>query len=113
MGALDGHTILRFTHSYDEAGGVEQYLNNLNSILLEHNRMTIIQLYLPNESSLFSEIEGMINAMDLKDCVRFVGKLSQTELKDNYQQSEIVSYPNLGSNFRKPLAATRTIPTRR
>ncbi len=58
MGILDGHTILRFTHAYDTAGGVEQYLNSLNRVMLKRNRMTIIQLNLPDHTSeLLPEIE--------------------------------------------------------
>ncbi len=46
-GKLNGMTILRFAHiSEDLGGGVEQYLHDLNRVLLKRNRMTIIQTYL-------------------------------------------------------------------
>jgi glycosyltransferase involved in cell wall biosynthesis len=44
---LDGLTILRYTHATERTGGVEQYLNDLNNALLQRNKMSIIQLYLP------------------------------------------------------------------
>lgn len=47
-GPLDGLTILRYAHiSRDPAaGGMEQYLLQLNRALLARNRMTILQMYL-------------------------------------------------------------------
>lgn len=44
---MDGLTILRFTHATERRGGVEQYLDDVNRALLQRNRMTIIQLYMP------------------------------------------------------------------
>jgi glycosyltransferase involved in cell wall biosynthesis len=48
---LDGLTLFRFAHIYrnPSAGGVESYLSNLNRILLERNRMRILQMYLTRE----------------------------------------------------------------
>lgn len=57
-GRLDGMTILRFTHATKSAGGVEQHLELLNRVLLERNRMTIIQMYSVNSDvRLDEEIE--------------------------------------------------------
>lgn len=44
---LDGLTILRFTHATEGNGGVERYLEDINRALLLRNRLTIVQLYLP------------------------------------------------------------------
>ena len=51
-GKLDGITLLRFAHIFKNtnAGGVEQYLNILNTKLLERNRIRIIQMYLVREN---------------------------------------------------------------
>ena len=51
-GKLDGLTILRYCHIFKcpDAGGVEQYLSNLNRMLLERNKMTIIQMHLVKDS---------------------------------------------------------------
>jgi len=47
-GLLDGLTVFRFAHMLKQAtgGGVEAYLWNLNRVLLERNRMRILQMYL-------------------------------------------------------------------
>ncbi|MDG5816781.1 glycosyltransferase family 4 protein [Chitinispirillales bacterium ANBcel5] len=47
--SLDGITLLRFSHSFEQGGGVEEYLQNLNKILLCRNKMTIIQMHLSND----------------------------------------------------------------
>jgi glycosyltransferase involved in cell wall biosynthesis len=48
---LDGLTLFRFAHMWRDAssGGVEAYLWNLNRVLLERNRMRIVQMYLVAE----------------------------------------------------------------
>jgi glycosyltransferase involved in cell wall biosynthesis len=51
MNELDGLTILRFAHAFESGGGVEKYLENLNSILLSRNRLCIVQLYLSEEDT--------------------------------------------------------------
>jgi glycosyltransferase involved in cell wall biosynthesis len=44
-GCLDGKTLLRFAHTYDEAGGMPVHLQSLNKHLLLRNNMTIVQLF--------------------------------------------------------------------
>jgi glycosyltransferase involved in cell wall biosynthesis len=44
-GCLDGLTLLRFTYAFDSGGGIEQYLSDLNSALLDNHNMTIIQVH--------------------------------------------------------------------
>lgn len=51
QGALDGRTILRFAHAYESGGGTERYLDDLDRILLERNRLTIIRLHLTRNRS--------------------------------------------------------------
>jgi glycosyltransferase involved in cell wall biosynthesis/peptidoglycan/xylan/chitin deacetylase (PgdA/CDA1 family) len=43
---LDGLTILRFSHGFESGGGVEQYIDDIDSILLSRNKMRIIRFYL-------------------------------------------------------------------
>lgn len=50
-GTLDGLTILRYTHAFREGGGVERYLEDLDTLLLLRNNATIIQLSLPKGGS--------------------------------------------------------------
>jgi glycosyltransferase involved in cell wall biosynthesis len=47
-GLLDGVTLYRFAHMMREqsSGGVESYLLNLNKLLLQRNKMTILQTFL-------------------------------------------------------------------
>jgi hypothetical protein len=51
-GLLDGVTIFRFAHIWRSAssGGVEAYLWNLNRLLLERNKIRILQMYLVPEN---------------------------------------------------------------
>ena len=57
-GRLDGVTMLRFAHASKSAGGVEQELELLNRILLERNKMTIIQMFsVKNNEKLDEKIE--------------------------------------------------------
>jgi glycosyltransferase involved in cell wall biosynthesis len=51
IGKLNGLTILRFTHAYTSAGGIEQYLKDINNALLQRNKMTILQLELPEHGN--------------------------------------------------------------
>lgn len=46
VGALDGRVIIRFAHAYKSGGGVERYLDDLDSVLLRRNAMTIIRLFI-------------------------------------------------------------------
>lgn len=63
VGQLDGFSVLRYAHMWRgrSSGGVEQYLNRLNSALLARQRMTIYQTYLTDgdASSLMPEIEAV------------------------------------------------------
>ncbi len=45
-GRLDGLTILRFARAYEEGGGVEGHLADLNRILGSRNRITTVQMQL-------------------------------------------------------------------
>jgi len=57
-GALDGRTILRYTHSYRKrsSGGVEQCLRCVNRGLLQRHRLTILQTHLVEDIGKY-EIE--------------------------------------------------------
>ncbi len=47
---LDGLKILRFTKAFKSGGGIEQYLDDLDHILLKRNKAKIIRTYLEKES---------------------------------------------------------------
>lgn len=49
---LENRTILRFSHASSLEAGTEIHIKNLNRILLERNNITIINLYMPEESSV-------------------------------------------------------------
>ena len=44
--SLDDVTILRFAKAFRSGGGMEKYLEDLDSILLKRNKITLIRLYL-------------------------------------------------------------------
>jgi glycosyltransferase involved in cell wall biosynthesis len=50
-GCLDNKTIVRFTHLTDNAAGTEIHLEYLNKILLQRNKLTIFQFYMPSSDS--------------------------------------------------------------
>ena len=58
-GRLDGITLFRFAHCSKDlfAGGVEQYLGNLNRSLLIRNKMAIIQMYKTQRPERNIEVE--------------------------------------------------------
>jgi len=49
---LDGLTILRFTKAFKSGGGIEQYLDDLDHMLLKRNKAKIIRTYLEKESKI-------------------------------------------------------------
>jgi glycosyltransferase involved in cell wall biosynthesis len=72
-GRLDGHIILRFSHATEKRGGVEQYLADINKTLLDRNKITIIQLHLPDENSApdcSTELLGRGNLIKIPMMVR-------------------------------------------
>lgn len=53
--SLGGKTILRFAHAFEEGGGVERYLVDLDRVLLERNAMTIIRLFIASDRTQLEE----------------------------------------------------------
>jgi len=51
-GQLDGLTILRFSHSMELIGGVQMYLSELDRLLLQRNKATIIQVFYTKDQTL-------------------------------------------------------------
>src|SRR3989338_2582347 len=49
INSLDGFTILRFTHTYESGGGIEQYVDDLDRMLLNRNKLTILRMYLSKD----------------------------------------------------------------
>lgn len=47
--SLDGFTILRFSHTYDSGGGIEQYIDDLDRMLLNRNKLNILRMYLSKD----------------------------------------------------------------
>ena len=65
-GILDGTTLFRFAHIFrkQSAGGMEAYLQDLNRLLLERNRMQILQMFLaPTTGPLKVEIERVARGL--------------------------------------------------
>jgi len=62
IGRLDGMTIIRYAHAYDSGGGVERYLEDLNRVLLDRNRMTIVQVQMTSDSGRVGEEQSKIGA---------------------------------------------------
>lgn len=52
INTLDGITILRFAKVFRSGGGVEQYLEDLDHILLTRNNANVIRMYLEKESKV-------------------------------------------------------------
>lgn len=52
---LHGLTILRFAHAFEAGGGVEQYLEDLDRVLLARNAMTLIRLFIATDRNQVSE----------------------------------------------------------
>ncbi len=46
INSLDGLTILRFAKAFKSGGGIEQYLNDLDHILLTRNKAIVIRMYI-------------------------------------------------------------------
>ncbi|OPY07500.1 MAG: GDP-mannose-dependent alpha-(1-6)-phosphatidylinositol monomannoside mannosyltransferase [Syntrophus sp. PtaB.Bin001] len=53
---LDGLTVLRFTKAFRSGGGIEQYLDDLDFMLLKRNEVKIIRTYLENDSKIRESI---------------------------------------------------------
>lgn len=49
INSLDGFTILRFAHAYESAGGIEQYIDDLDRMLLNRNKLNILRMYLSKD----------------------------------------------------------------
>ncbi len=59
-GRLDGLTILRFAHAYENGGGVERHLDDLNRELGRRNRITIVQMQLTSDAHRLAETEQTV-----------------------------------------------------
>jgi glycosyltransferase involved in cell wall biosynthesis len=57
-GRLNGLTILRYAHASGDAGGLEQYLFNLNRALGERNQFATIQMELSQDQNQLDETTG-------------------------------------------------------
>jgi glycosyltransferase involved in cell wall biosynthesis len=51
MNPLDNLTIVRFAHAFESGGGVEQYLEDIDSALLVRNKLKIVRMYLSENTS--------------------------------------------------------------
>lgn len=54
-GALDGVVVVRFAHAFEHGGGLERYLDDLDTSLLRRNAMTIIRMYVSRASEPMTE----------------------------------------------------------
>jgi glycosyltransferase involved in cell wall biosynthesis len=76
MGALDSLTILRYGHAYDGGGGMEQYLADLNRVLMERNRLRIIQVQLTSNTARVGEAEEIVGLGRMTRMSLFVDQAS-------------------------------------
>jgi glycosyltransferase involved in cell wall biosynthesis len=58
-GALDGRTIVRFAHAYSAGGGVERYLDYLDSSLLVRNAMTVVRIFVGSSEQSSGSTENI------------------------------------------------------
>ena len=65
-GPLDGRTIVRFAHAYSSGGGVERYLDDLDSFLLGRNAMTIFRLFVGDSEHTLGSSENVGRGLLLK-----------------------------------------------
>lgn len=56
-GRLDGLVLMRFTLAHRDGGGIEVHLQNVDRVLLERSRITIIQLYVASDGEELSSME--------------------------------------------------------
>ncbi|WP_291982153.1 glycosyltransferase family 4 protein [Luteitalea sp.] len=61
-GRLDGLTILRFARAYEQGGGVEGHLADLNRALGRRNRLTTIQMQLAVDPARLAPTEQVLGA---------------------------------------------------
>lgn len=73
---LDRLTVLRFTQAFKTGGGIESYLDDLDQMLLQRNRMKLIRMYLEEDSNR------------LEATTRMVGLGSLTELPMMFSRRE-------------------------
>ncbi len=58
-GPLDGRTIIRFAHAHSSGGGVERYLDDIDSSLLGRNAMTIFRLFIGDSDCKIESSESI------------------------------------------------------
>jgi glycosyltransferase involved in cell wall biosynthesis/peptidoglycan/xylan/chitin deacetylase (PgdA/CDA1 family) len=84
---LDGLTILRFSHGFESGGGVEQYIEDLDLMLLSRNKMRIIRCYL-TEINKEAEKEVKIGQGTLIKVPLKVGKYARQNISDRQKVRE-------------------------
>src|SRR3972149_5227383 len=78
--SLDGLTILRFAHAFEKGAGVEQYIEDLDRMLLERNRVNILRMYLSEDFGQAREKREKIGQGSLvKIPLKIANKAQQTD----------------------------------
>lgn len=122
-GKLDGLTILRFAHAYEHGGGVERYLDDVDTALLRRNAMTIIRVHLASDrSKLGEQVENVgVGKLVCVPVATTEGEKPQLALGPEPQGAhwrhlirDIILYnPMLWHVLGKPLVLNRRIVRRR
>ena len=125
MGRLDGLTILRYGHVYDSGGGMEQYLEDLNRVLSERNRLTTVQVQLTSRRERVGEAEVAIGQGRVLRSSLFVEQASHERAIAGHAEwsalaarlkrrliEPLLFLPGIYQIATRPLLRLRRIPTR-
>jgi len=91
---LDGLTILRFAKAFKSGGGIEQYIEDLDHILLTRNNVKIIRIYLEKESNIgitTNEEIGQGILIEISMPVS-IGEMQSSSIKQKINQSKVISF---------------------
>ncbi|MDB6127436.1 MAG: hypothetical protein JWM35_1332, partial [Verrucomicrobia bacterium] len=91
-GPLDGLTLLRYGHTYDTGGGIEQYLVDLNRSLLDRSAFTTIQVQLTSDPRAVGETETNLGRGRLRRVSLFVEKKSHEQAVAGTAESPLAHF---------------------
>src|SRR3989338_2750986 len=97
INTLNGLTILRFAHAFRSGGGTEQYLEDIDHILLTRNKAKIIRMYFEKESK-----DGKITTKD-------IGQGSLVEIPMHVNVEAMQSNSNKKGNWQLTTSFFKTI----
>ena len=94
INTLDGFTILRFAKAFKSGGGIEQYIEDLDHILLTRNKVKIIRMYLEKESNIGKTTTKEVGQGSLVEIPMpvSVGTMQSISIKQKINQSKMISF---------------------